>query len=53
MGALAADMLLRKQLKSTKQDGFATYDSKKRQNLNGTAITTPIRPTEKDLGFQG
>lgn len=53
MGALARDMLLRKQLKSTKQDGLATYDSKKRQNTNGSGITRPVRPTEQELGFQG
>lgn len=52
MGAIA-DAMLRKQMRSTKQDGFATYDAKRRQNTKGTPISRPVYPSGDDIGFSG
>lgn len=45
--------LIRKQIKSTQQDGYATYDKLRRQNTAGTPLTRPIYPSGDELGFSG
>lgn len=48
-----ASIVMRKKLKSTKQDGLALYDRNGRQIVNGTPLTRPSFPQDKNLDFPG
>lgn len=53
MGAAAERLLIRKPIKSTKQEGYATYDKQGRQNTSGNPMVRPVYPVGGGNGFSG